>query len=111
MAIRKPYIGQMDRRINIHRVVIQKDKVGQEKTVREEFSKTYAKLENDYGSREVDMAVMNETTRVYVIRWRKEIEQEGIKMLIEDQGVFFTILSVSPLGRRSHLILKCVNEQ
>lgn len=108
---RKPFIGQMDRKIKILKLVISKDKVGQEKTTTEVFSEPWAKLENDYGSEAIDMSVMNTVTRIYVVRYRREIEKDGLKMLIEDLGVKYNIISVSPLGRKSHLILKCVNEQ
>lgn len=112
MAIEnKPYIGQLDRRINIFKIIVVKDKIGAEKSSREKFSSPWSKLSNDMGSEEIDMAVMNSTMRTYIIRYRSEIEKYGTKMLLEDQGVVFNIISVSPLGRKQYLIIKCVNEQ
>lgn len=111
MALRKPYIGQMDRKIKILKVVNSKDRVGQEKSIIEVYSEPWAKLHSDIGSEDIDMAVMSSVGRIYIIRWRSDIERDGFKMLVEDCGVRYNVVSVSQLGRRSHLVLKCVNEQ
>lgn len=111
MAVRKPYIGQLDRKIKIYKQLVVKDAVGQEKMTKELFASAYSKLENDYGNAEIDMAVMHEVTRMYIIRWRSEIEKEGVKMLIEDNGNYYNVISVSPIGRKSHLLIKCSYEQ
>jgi len=111
MAVRKPYIGQLDRKIRFYKQIVVKDAVGQEKKTKELFVSTYSKLENDFGDVEIDMAVMHEVTRMYIIRWRLAIEKEGVKMLIEDNGNYYNVISVSPIGRKSHLLIKCRYEQ
>lgn len=108
---KRPYVGQLDRPISLLDIEVVQDGVGQEKAEYKLFSKCWSKLSSDTGSQDIDLAVMNSVVRTYVVRYRKEIEQRGLKMVLEDLGVKYDIISVSPLGRRSHLVIKCMNEQ
>lgn len=111
MEVKKPYIGQMDRKISIYRLVLSRNAVGEEVSQEELFSKPWAQLIDDYGGEKIDMAVMHSSTRSYVIRYRAEIYKDGDKMIIEDRGQRFQIVHVSEVGRRSHLRLRCVSDE
>lgn len=108
---RRPFIGQLDRQVSLLDIKVEQDAVGQEKNTYVVFSKCWSKLHNDSGSQDIDLAVMNSVIRTYIVRYRKEIESRGLKMILEDQGVKYDIVSISPLGRKSHLIIKCTHEQ
>lgn len=109
MALKKPYIGQMDKKIKIYRPVLKQNEVGEEVSEEELFSSPWAQLIDDYGEEKIDMAVMHSSTRSYVVRYRSELFKSGEEMIIEDRGKRFQIVHVSEVGTRSHLRLRCVN--
>ncbi|MDR2223806.1 MAG: head-tail adaptor protein [Flavobacteriaceae bacterium] len=107
----KPYIGSLDRRIKILKVVKERDSTGSEKSVTKVFCEPWAAIVEESGGEQIDMAVMESTSRTYVIRWRREIEKEGFEMLIEDEGMQCRIVHVGLIGRKQYLQLRCSHEQ
>lgn len=107
----KPYIGSLDRRIKILKVVKERDSTGSEKSVTEVFCEPWAAIVEESGGEQIDMAVMENSSRTYVIRWRREIEKNGFEMLLEDDGLQCSITHVKMLGRRQYLELRCNYEQ
>lgn len=106
-VVAKPYIGSLDRRIKILKVVKVKDTTGQEKSVAQRLCEPWASLVDQNGGEQVDMAVMELSSRAYVIRWRKEIEQSGFEMQVEDNGIVYRIIHVGIINRRQYLQLRC----
>ena len=105
----RPYIGSLDRKIKILQIVKERDSTGSEKSVRKVFCEPWSSIVSESGGKEIDMAMMELSARSYVIRWRKEIEEDGLKMLLEDSGVLYRINHISFIGRRRFLQLRCSN--
>ncbi|MDM1057872.1 phage head completion protein [Myroides odoratimimus] len=105
--VNKPYIGSLDRKIKVLKVVKKRDATGQEKSVTEVFCEPWASLVDQAGGEQIDMAVMELSSRVYVVRWRKEIEKDGFEMLVEDSGIVYRIIHVGIINRKQYLQLKC----
>lgn len=105
----RPYIGSLDRKIKILKIVKERDSTGSEKSVTEVFCEPWSSIISESGGEEIDMAVMELSVRSYVVRWRKEIETGGLKMLLEDSGVLYRINHVSFIGRHRFLQLRCSN--
>lgn len=107
----KPYIGSLDRKIKILQVVKERDSTGGEKSVTKVFCEPWTAIVDDSGGEQIDMAVMETSSRTYVIRWRREIEKNGFEMLLEDDGVQYKIVHVAIIGRKQYLQLRCSHEQ
>ena len=103
----RPYIGSLDRKIKILQIVKERDSTGSEKSVRKVFCEPWSSIVSESGGKEIDMAMMELSSRSYVIRWRKEIEEDGLKMLLEDSGMLYRINHISFIGRRRFLQLRC----
>ncbi|KZE82891.1 hypothetical protein AV926_04905 [Myroides marinus] len=107
----KPYIGSLDRKIKILQVVKERDSTGGEKSITKVFCEPWAAIVDENGGEQIDMAVMETSSRTYVIRWRREIEKEGFEMLLEDDGMQCKIVHVAMIGRKQYLQLRCSHEQ
>ncbi|MDM1378816.1 head-tail adaptor protein [Myroides marinus] len=104
-----PYIGSLNRKIKILQIVKERDSTGSEKSVRKVFCEPWSSIVSESGGKEIDMATMELSSRSYVIRWRKEIEEDGVKMILDDSGVLYRIDYISFIGRRRFLQLSCSN--
>lgn len=107
MEIKKPYIGQMDRKIKVYSIDKVQNEVGEEKEERVLIASPWAMLSSDSGSERVDGNVRHESNKKFTIRYNSKIAKQGNEFVIEYNGLDYGITHVVEIGRRSHLQLIC----
>lgn len=109
MALRKPFIGQLDRRISVFEMTKTQNEIGEEKETKSFIAKRWAKIESETGSEKVEGNVRNLSNVKFTIRYHSEIARRGNEMHVEFEGAMYNITHVAQIGRRDFLQLICFN--
>lgn len=109
MALRKPYIGQMDRKIKIYSFSKVQNSIGEEKIEKILLISPFASLNEGGGNENVSGKVMHLTNRNYIIRYNKNVIQSGVNYLINDNGIDYEITHIIEIGRKAYLQLNVFN--
>lgn len=107
MAKETPFIGQMDKLIEVYKVVNVPNEIGEPKPTDILVSKPWAKMEDKNGSVEEEGKILSVVNRTYTIRRNPEIAEHGRQMHIVHGSRKFKIDSMLEIGR-THLILNVV---
>lgn len=107
MALKKPYIGQMDRKIKVFSMAKAQNEVGEEKEQRVLIASPWAMLDSDTGSENVEGNVRHESNKKFTIRYNSKIAKQGSEFVVEYNGMDYNITHVIEIGRKSHLQLIC----
>lgn len=103
---KKPFIGQMDRKVVILKFVKTQSSTGATVPSEQTVICVFAKMDEKSGNEELDGKVMHVVNRTYTIRFDQTILNYGKDYILQDGSVKYKIVNVSELGRRQHLILK-----
>jgi len=104
---KKPFIGQLDRKIEIVQVTTNLNDLHEDVPTETKVFEPYAKMEDVSGGEEVEGKVIHLVDRKYTIRYRQEIALLGHEMILKDAGQSFRIEHVKQIGRKSYLELIC----
>lgn len=107
MAVKKPYIGQMDRRISIYENIKTQNDIGEAKEERKLVTACWARVDTDTGSEKVEGNVRHLINKSFTIRFNKIIFDRGNEFVVEYNKQLYSITHVTEIGRRSHLQLIC----
>ncbi|WP_060872878.1 phage head completion protein [Myroides odoratus] len=107
MAVRKPYIGQMDRKIVVYESIKTQNDIGEAKKEKKKIAECWARVDTDTGSEKVEGNVRHLINKSFTIRFNQVIFERGNEFVIEDNKQFYNITHVAEIGRRSHLQLIC----
>lgn len=102
----KPFIGQLNRKITIVRLEIDRTATGGEKTSEITVCEPYAKMDDGSGNEEVEGRVIHLINRSYVIRKRDDVNLNSTKLVLIDGSLRFEIYHVKEIGR-THLEILC----
>ena len=102
-----PFIGQLDRKIVIIQITNVRDSMSVNKPTETTVCEPYAKMDDVYGTEELEGKIFHLVNRKYTIRYRDIIANKGHEMLLIDNDQKFKIKHVKLIGRRSHLELLC----
>lgn len=105
MASENPFIGQMDRVIQIVKFEKTRNPTGEQITTNEVVCNPYAKMEDMSGGEDVEGKVRYLVNRKYTIRYNPEVEFHKNKLALIDDGVTYDVVNIIPIGRRKHLTL------
>lgn len=103
--IKTPYIGQLDRKIQIIKEEVTRATTGEEKPVDAIVIQPYAFMEELSGDEDVEGKVIHLTDRKYTIRYHSDVLANGYKYFVVDGGLKFTITHVKEIGRNHYLQL------
>jgi len=104
MASEKPFIGQMDKIIEVYKVELVKDELGQPKETDVLVAEPWAKQDDISGTIAVEGGVVSVVNRTYTIRRNPVIAKDGLQMIVIHNGIRFLIDAIKEIGR-THLIL------
>lgn len=107
MAVRKPYIGQMDRKIVVYENIKTQNDIGEAKEEKKKIAECWARVDTDTGSEKVEGNVRHLLNKSFTIRFNAVIFERGNEFVVEYNKQFYNITHVSEIGRRSHLQLIC----
>lgn len=101
-----PFIGQMDRKIQLVEKVKTQTDTGSEVSSENVIASPYAMMKDVSGSEEVDGKVKHLVNRTYTIRFNETIKQKGTALIVIDENRKFEILHIIEIGRKKHLELR-----
>lgn len=99
---RKPFIGEMNRKIQIVKLDMVQNTTGEQKPTDVIVAEPFAAMVNGAGGETVEGKVRHIFDRVYTIRVNKLVKAGGTKLVLIDDGERFSIEHVNLIGR-SHL--------
>ena len=100
-------IGQLNSRIAIKKLQTVTEPTGEKINTEVVFKTLWAKLEDVTGTESEQGKIVALNVRKYTIRYNKQILLEGEKMLVEDIDGIYNINSVSQIGFKEYLTLRC----
>lgn len=104
--MKKPFIGQMDRKISIVEVQVNQSSTGSETTTDVEVCAPYAFMNDVSGNEDVEGKVIHLFSRTYTIWARAEVKSKGAKLIVIDGDARFEITHIKEIGK-THLELLC----
>lgn len=102
---KKPFIGQMDRKIEIYFVEKTKDVLGSVQQTQTLISSPFAAMNEVSGDEDPEGKIRHLVDRTYTVRYNKEVIEKNIQLIIKDADKFYNVTHVKEVGRKSHLIL------
>lgn len=105
MASENPFIGQMDRVVQIVKFEKTRNPTGEQITTNEVVCNPYAKMEDMSGGEDVEGKVRYLVNRKYTIRYNAQVSLLKNKLALIDEGVTYDVVNVIPIGRKKHLTL------
>lgn len=109
MDAKKPFIGSLDRKVQIIQFVTTKNEVNEKITTQEVILEPMAKMEDVSGTEDVEGKVRYIVTRKYSIRWNSQVATLKNKLAVKDGEKLFDVINVVEIGRKSHLMLMVRN--
>lgn len=103
--MKSPFIGQMDRKIQIVSETLSQNTMGEQKPSETVIASAFAHMEEAGGDEDVEGKVRHLTNRRYTIRFNSDILTNGNKYILKDAGVKYGIYHVNEIGRKQHLQL------
>lgn len=102
-------MGELDTRIHIIQGIETISEIGEQKTADKVLMCVWAKLNEVSGGEDVDGKILHRTSRNFIVRYRKEIEQMRNTLKVEYLDQKYDVLHVKTLGRKQYLELQCVD--
>lgn len=102
----KPFIGQLNRKITIVSLTIDRTATGGEKTNEVTVCEPYAMMNDGSGNEDVEGRVIHLMNRSYTIRKRDDVNLNSTRLVLIDRGQRFEIYHVKEIGR-THLEILC----
>jgi SPP1 family predicted phage head-tail adaptor len=104
---KKPFVGQMDRKVQIVELTKTKTSTGEETTADVIVCEPFAYMEEVNGDELEEGKVIALVNRSYTVRYRSEIKAGQNKLILIDGGRRFEVNNIVEIGRKSHLKLVC----
>ena len=102
------YIGQLDARVSIIERTRTTSTTGEKTVVETLFNTVWARIDDVSGQEEEDGKVIALNVRKYILRYDPDLEMKNITDLyIQDMNDLYNIHSVSYIGRKEFIQLKC----
>lgn len=104
---KKPFVGQMDRKVQIVELTKTKTSTGEETTTDVAVCEPFAYMEEVNGDELEEGKVIALVNRSYTVRYRSEIKAGQNKLILIDGNRRFEVNNIVEIGRKSHLKLVC----
>ena len=104
MAKENPFIGKMDRVVEVYKTVSVPNELSEHKETQVLVSMPWACMKDVSGSEIDEGAVLSVVNRSYIIRRNPEIAAHGLVMTVTDRGVRFQVQAIKEIGK-THLEL------
>jgi len=105
MAEKTPFIGQMDRQIQVIELVKTQNATGEQEDTDSVITTVFAYMNDVSGGETVDGKVRHLINRTYTVRWNPAIKQKSNTLVVIDGALRFEVYHLKEMGRKSHLQL------
>jgi SPP1 family predicted phage head-tail adaptor len=106
---KKPFIGSMDRKIQIIKFVKTANSVNEKVTTQEVVASPMAKMEDISGNEDIEGKIRYLVNRKYTIRYNAEVVNLKNELAVKDGEILYDIVNIMEIGRKSHLQIMCKN--
>jgi hypothetical protein len=100
---KKPFIGQLDRRIKFVEKVPVTSNTGAETTSEIVVSETYSCMKDLSGLEDTEGKVRHLISRTYVVRFNPVVKSKGTALILIDEGKRYEIIHILEIGRKEFL--------
>ena len=100
-----PFIGQMDRKIEVLLVSKIKSNAGGVTQSETLIASPFAYMKEVSGDEDPEGKIRHIINRTYTIRYNAQVLQRGTELKVKDGNQFFDVYHVKELGRKKHLEL------
>lgn len=104
----KPFIGQMNRKIELVEKVISQTTTGSEITTENTICEPFAAMKDLSGNEDIEGKVIHLVNRSYTIRVNAEVKSKGSELIVVVDGKRFEIIHIKEIGK-THLEIMCKN--
>lgn len=102
---KSPYIGQMDRKIQIVELIKTKNSTGEEEVTENIISVPMSCMNEVSGSEDAEGKIRHIVNRTYTIRYNSDVLNKAAGLVVKDGVQKFPVYHVKEIGRKKHLIL------
>ncbi|MNF81075.1 hypothetical protein D3C85_614990 [compost metagenome] len=102
---KSPFIGQMDRKIQIVELVKTQNSTGEEEVAQNVISEPFAFMNEVSGSEDADGKIRHLINRNYTIRYNTSVLHKATELIVIDGLQKFSVYHVREIGRKKHLTL------
>ena len=106
---KSPFIGQMDRKIQIVEFEKTKNSTGEAELVPNVIAEPFANMNEVSGSEEADGKIRHLINRTYTIRYNSVVVSKANQLVVIDGLQKFSIYHAKEIGRKKHLTLLVKN--
>lgn len=103
---KNPYIGQMDRVVQLVEKTKTRTETGSEISTNTPVCSPFAKMTDISGNEVVDGKIKHLVNRIYVVRFNDVIKSKGTALVLIDEGREFEVIHILELGRKQHLEIR-----
>lgn len=100
-----PFIGQMDRKIEVIELVKSPTSTGSRTTTEEVIANPFAFMNEISGSEDAEGKIRHLVNRTYTVRYNAAIKTKSNALKVKDGSETFEVIHVKELGRKKHLQL------
>jgi head-tail adaptor len=98
-----PFIGQMDRKIQIVEKVTTRNSTGEMEVAQNVIAEPWAQMNDTSGSEDVEGKIRHITNRFYLIRYNAMIRIKANELVVIDGGQEFDVYHAIEMGRKRYL--------
>jgi len=103
---KNPFIGQMDRVIQLVEKAKSQTSTGSEVSTNVPVCEPWAMMKDISGNEVIDGKIKHLVNRIYVIRFNDVVKSKGTALVLIDEGREFEVIHILELGRRQHLEIR-----
>lgn len=98
-----PFIGQMDKKIEIFLVEKTKSSAGGVSETETLIASPFAYMKEISGNEDPEGKIRHIVNRTYTIRYDNQVLVNNTKLKIKDRGLVYNVFHVKEIGRKKHL--------
>lgn len=106
-SLNKPFIGQLNRVIEILKCEKSINEIGEEKLEKSLITVVFSHLEEMGGTEDIQGNLRHLTNRKFTIRYNALVHKQGQELVLRYRDVEHQITQIIEIGRKSHLQLIC----
>lgn len=100
-----PFIGQMDRKIEIVKFVSTRNSTNEKEVTQEVIATPWACMDDVSGNEDIEGKIRYLVNKKFTIRYNQTVSNLRNQLGVNFEGKLYDVINVVEIGRRSHLQL------
>lgn len=102
---KNPFIGQMDRKIQVCELVKTRNSTGEQEVSQNVIANPFAFMNEVSGGEDVEGKIRHLINRTYTVRYNAALLVNTIELVVIDGNQKFEVYHAKEIGRKKHIIL------